>query len=136
MSPIEQRRAWAYALISRCQTPPAAYGSEAWLALPDGPEKVAAVVIAAEAWALAGDTLEDDLRAELQFAQEAEDRRWQELHDDAVSIAQETAKSPHIGRGDYAERRAREIAQASLPRPTDQYGGNGRRLRVVGGGRR
>ncbi len=48
MSPAEERRAWAYGLISRAATPPPAYGSLEWLALPDGPEKVAAVVLAAE----------------------------------------------------------------------------------------
>lgn len=48
VSPGEQRRAWAYALISRAKTPPPFYGSLEWLALPDGPEKVAAVVLAAE----------------------------------------------------------------------------------------
>lgn len=50
MSPEEQeRRRWAYAYTSRCASPPPAYGSPEWCALPDGPEKVAAVVIAAEA---------------------------------------------------------------------------------------
>jgi hypothetical protein len=48
VTPAEQRRAWAYALISRASTPPPAYGSVEWLALPDGPEKVAAVILAAE----------------------------------------------------------------------------------------
>jgi hypothetical protein len=48
VTPAEERRAWAYALISRASTPPPAYGSPQWLALPDGPEKVAAVVLAAE----------------------------------------------------------------------------------------
>lgn len=48
MSPGERRRAWAYALVSRAATPPPAYGSLEWLELPDGPEKTAAVVLAAE----------------------------------------------------------------------------------------
>ena len=48
MSPGEQRRAWAWSLISRAENPPPFYGSLGWLALPDGPEKVAAVVLAAE----------------------------------------------------------------------------------------
>jgi hypothetical protein len=52
VSPAEQRRAWAYALISRAATPPPAYGSVEWLALPDGPERVAAVILAAEKFAL------------------------------------------------------------------------------------
>lgn len=49
VSPGEQRRAWAYALISRAATPPPAYGSTEWLALSESSaEKVAAVVLAAE----------------------------------------------------------------------------------------
>lgn len=49
VTPGEQRRAWAYALISRATEPPPAYGSSEWLALPESsPEKVAAVVLAAE----------------------------------------------------------------------------------------
>lgn len=49
MSPGEARRAWAYARISLCPTPPVAYGSPEWLALPDrSPEKWAAIILAAE----------------------------------------------------------------------------------------
>ena len=66
MSAIESRRRWAYRMIERCSSPPPAYGTPGWLALPEGSvDKVAAVVIAAEAWARTGDTLEDDLRTEV-----------------------------------------------------------------------
>lgn len=66
MSPEETRRAWAYAMISRCQAPPPAYGSLEWLALPDGSiRKVAAVILAAEKCAI-----------DSEFAKQAEDRRW------------------------------------------------------------
>ena len=65
MTPQEQRRAWAYAMVSRCQTPPPAYGSLEWLALPDGSvEKVAAVILAAEKCAIdweADKALEDQV---------------------------------------------------------------------------
>lgn len=62
----QPRRCWAYAMISRCSTPPPRYGSEAWTALTDGDvRKVAGVVIAAEQWAIDGDNLESKLRAEL-----------------------------------------------------------------------
>ena len=72
MTPGEQRRAWAYAMVARCKTPPPAYGSRDWLALPDGSaEKVAAVVIAAESWALEGDFLEQSLRTEVEALQRA-----------------------------------------------------------------
>lgn len=68
---MRARQAWAYALIRRCPTPPPRYGSPEWLALPEGPEKVAAVIIAAEAWASAGDELEENLRAQLRAEWEA-----------------------------------------------------------------
>lgn len=55
--------------MSRCAGPGPAYGSPEWLALPDGPEKVAAVVRAAECWAIGGDELEERLRAEVQHLQ-------------------------------------------------------------------
>ena len=42
------RRAWAKALRDRAQGPVPVYGSPEWVALPDGPEKVAACVAAAE----------------------------------------------------------------------------------------
>ena len=67
----ERRREWAYGLISRCHTPPPAYGTPEWLALPEGPEKVAAVVIAAEARAGEGDNLLERLAAEVAFEREA-----------------------------------------------------------------
>ncbi|GAA0986880.1 hypothetical protein GCM10009562_39500 [Nocardioides aquaticus] len=58
-----------------------AFGSAAWLALPDGPAKIAAVVRAAEAWAMDGDDLQARLRAELEAARladkRAEDAAWQ-----------------------------------------------------------
>lgn len=69
MSDMEARRRWAYQMIGQCLTPPPTYGSDAWLALPEGsPAKVAAVIIAAEAWTRGGDELEADLRTELDLA--------------------------------------------------------------------
>lgn len=67
----QDRRRWAYGLISRTNTPPPQYGSPEWLALPDGPEKVASVVIAAEAWASSGDVLEETLRAQVEAERQA-----------------------------------------------------------------
>ena len=85
MTPHERRR-WAYGLISRASTPPPRYGSPEWYALPDGPEKVASCVIAAEAWASAGDCLEETLRAQLHAEREAhlkaaEDAAYREQRD-------------------------------------------------------
>lgn len=64
---MTRRKAWAYALIRKFKGRPARYGSAEWLALEDGcAEKVAAVCVAAEAWASTGDTLEEDLRFEVE----------------------------------------------------------------------
>lgn len=69
----ERRRRWAYALIAKAKSPPPRYGSETWLALPEGSaEKVAAVVIAAEAWVVDGDDVAARMRRELDDAAHAE----------------------------------------------------------------
>lgn len=86
MSGIYRRRAWAHELISRCDKPPATYGSPEWQALPDGPEKVAAVVVAAECWALDGDKLEERLRAEVEAL-----RKGHKAADDAEYVARREA---------------------------------------------
>lgn len=74
MSAAEERRAWALALIERAEGRPPAYGSPEWLALPDGPAKVAAVVRAAECWVVEHELFEERLAAEQKAA---EDRAWQ-----------------------------------------------------------
>ncbi len=74
----EARRGWAYALIGRCKTPPPRYGSPEFLALADGPEKVASVIVAAENWARDGDNLEENLRVQL----EAERAAFKRLEDE------------------------------------------------------
>jgi hypothetical protein len=67
-----RRRRWAYRMIQQSPTPPPVYGSPEWLALPEGsPEKVAAVVRAAEAWARQGDDLEANLRLEVDLSRRA-----------------------------------------------------------------
>lgn len=52
MSAAEQRRQWARGMVSRAAGVVPDYLSDEWVALPDGPEKVAAVVRAAECWAV------------------------------------------------------------------------------------
>lgn len=82
-SNIVARRRWAYSLARRCTTPPPPYGSSEWLALSDGtPEKVAAVVNAAEAWARDGDNLADNLWRELE-----EHRRLDKAAEEAECVA-------------------------------------------------
>jgi hypothetical protein len=62
---VNARQEWAQNLIARHPSPPT-YGSPEWLALPEAhPAKIAAVIIAAECWAVDGDQLEDRLRTEI-----------------------------------------------------------------------
>lgn len=68
---IEARRSWAARMIQRCSTRPPAYGSTEWLLMPDGPDKVAAVVIAAECNARHDDDLVENLRTEIELAARA-----------------------------------------------------------------
>lgn len=62
----QARRRWASGIIGRHPSPPR-YGSTAWAQLPEGdPGRIAAVVVAAEAWATDGDELEQQLQAEVE----------------------------------------------------------------------
>jgi hypothetical protein len=78
----EQRRRWARSLIRKAKSLPPSYGSPAWLALPEGSaEKVAAVVVAAECWAVDADgvtaRLERQLDDERHAFKRAEDADYQ-----------------------------------------------------------
>lgn len=64
------RLEWARALMRRWPDGPV-YGSPEWLALADGPAKVAAVVRAAELWVRDGDEFAERLQAETDAAQAA-----------------------------------------------------------------
>lgn len=62
---MNARREWARHLLAAAPDAPS-YGSPEWLALPESsPAKVAAVVRAAECWAIDGDDLEARLRLEV-----------------------------------------------------------------------
>lgn len=117
------RRYWSRQLIER-QTPTRPeYGSTAWLMLPnDHPDKIAAVVVAAEIWATAGDTLEDDLRREVDALvlgfKQGEDAAYQaqvRAHRERYGEAPRRLKS-------FQERRAAQL-EAAQPRPGDHPGG-------------
>jgi len=118
-----RRRRWAYSLIGKAASPRPSYGSQAWLDLPEGSaEKVAAVVVAAECWAVDGDDILERLRRELSDQHDAEDRLRREQFDaTVVPLVTALALRPHIGTT-YAERRARELADALKPRPGDFLG--------------
>lgn len=82
MTPPSDRSRWARRMIDAVGEPVPAYGSEEWLALPEGDRrKVAAVVVAAECWATDLDDLADRLRLEFEAHKRAEDAayvaRWQ-----------------------------------------------------------
>jgi hypothetical protein len=81
VSAIERRKAWARHYISAAPDAPA-YGTPEWLALPDGLEKVAAVVRAAECWQTdleaTLDRLRDEHRAGALTAKLAEDAEYVE----------------------------------------------------------
>lgn len=63
---MTRRKAYIYSLIRKFPGKPVRYGSEEFLALEDGcAEKIAAMCVAAEAWASSGDTLVEDLRFEV-----------------------------------------------------------------------
>lgn len=64
------RREWAQVLMARAPSAPL-YGSPEWEALPDGPEKVAAVVRAAEAWVVEGERLPEQVRVDVEAIQRA-----------------------------------------------------------------
>lgn len=103
-APEDARRAWAYALTSRCASPPPIYGSPAWVALPDGPEKVGSAVIAAEATAIGDEMRLDELRAQWWAVKNAEDITFHEIAS--------SHRRDWTGRGFRADpRQAEEIAQ-------------------------
>lgn len=115
------RRYWARQLIER-QTPERPqYGSTQWLMLPnDHPDKVAAAVIAAECWATIADTLEEDLRREIEAAQKA----YKRAEDEAYKANYEAHKRRFpIARvvDSFSERRARQLEAAKV-RPGDFMG--------------
>ena len=114
------RRYWARQLIDR-QTPNRPqYGSTAWLMLPnDHPDKVAAAVVAAECWASTADTLEDDLRREIEQLQIGHKRE----EDRAYIASVEAHRQQFGGRvlSSFEERRRRQL-EAAQPRPGDFKG--------------
>lgn len=78
VSAVEERRGWALAMMGRARGDYPRYGTPEWLALPDGPEKVAAVVRAAESFALECELFDEWLAAETKAA---EDHAWRNARD-------------------------------------------------------
>lgn len=111
MSAEKARREWANRFLSRASKPLPVYGSAEWVALPDSaPEKVAAVVAAAER-ELLGRLLEEmQTRAELEYAA----ARFKEADDAAFRTAGQAHREAWNGKaGTFRPdpQIAREVAQ-------------------------
>jgi hypothetical protein len=119
-----RRRYWARRLIDQARDcwPIPRYGSPEWLMLADGsPARIAAVVIAAEAWAQDSDDIEERLRRELV------DRWYADKHADDEVYSKEIAS--HRKRWGHLRLVAvshstevDRVAEARKPRPGDFRG--------------
>ncbi len=101
---------WARALIDRASGLLPSYGSPEWDALPDGPEKVAATVVAAEAWRTYWDPAECALRLRIELAAAhayEEQARWTP---EVVERVRRTANQPSFM--ELCERRGEPEAKA------------------------
>lgn len=117
---VAQRRRWAYTLVRRAKGRPPRYGSAEWFALPEGsPERVASVVVAAEAYQRDGDDLEGVLRAQLEEQRRAFLERDDEQHRAAVVPLTRARVTTS-----FVERRRRQLADAQ-PRSGDYPGRHG-----------
>jgi hypothetical protein len=99
------------------------YGDATWLSLRDGdPVKVAAVIVAAEAWAQDGDDIPGRLAVEVVVAYAANKQA-----EDAEYVARAKAhreSAPKPGRASFMQRRAVQLAEAAK-REGDYAGGSG-----------
>lgn len=73
MSAAEERRRWAYGYLRRASKPGPPYGSPEWLAMPEGPEKWASVVSAAEALMAYDELVDLELESYRLAAKQGED---------------------------------------------------------------
>ena len=111
------RRYWARRMIDKAggaSIPP--YGGHEWLSLPEGdPRKVAAVIVAAESWATAGDHMETDLRREMATMRREHKRRDDEEYADAQQAHREQWEpvAKRFARLTFLERRALQLADAA-----------------------
>jgi pimeloyl-ACP methyl ester carboxylesterase len=119
------RKTWARELIDRATRPIQSYGSPEWCALPlDHPNRVAAVVVAAEAWAWDWENLEDNLRREVEEMRAAFKREEDAEYARSAAEHRKTMERKY-GRvlSSFEERRARQL-EAAKPRLGDFPGRN------------
>lgn len=115
------RRCWAGQLINR-QTPERPmYGSPQWAMLPnDHPDKIAACVVAAECWASAADTMEDDLKLEIEMSQKSYKRAEDEAYKANYEAHRRRFPAARVT-DSFNARRARQL-EAARPRQGDFMG--------------
>lgn len=121
------RKSWSRALIDKATRPISSYGSPEWCALPlDHPNRIAAVVLAAESWAWDWESLEENLRREVEDLREAHKRE-----EDAEYVRNYvehrktwSRKSARVVSMSFGERRRQQLEDAK-PRPGDFPGRNG-----------
>ena len=119
-TPETGRRYFARQLTDKAQGPIPTYGSKKFL-MADDATKLGSMAVAAECWAAGADTLEDDLRREIDALQigfkAGEDATYRE----AATAHRDRFKHVVIGR--YRGRRTDQIDTAAMPRPGDYVGG-------------
>ncbi|KHL18532.1 uncharacterized protein DUF2742 [Mumia flava] len=122
---VNGRKLWARQLVDKARGMDIPrYGSEAWCLLePRDPAKIAAVVVAAEAWAQQDETLADDLRKQLDDLRRAYKAGEDDAYADRIADHCETwAPVTQSTVVPFAERRRRQL-EAAKPRPGDHPGG-------------
>jgi hypothetical protein len=98
------------------------FGSTEWLMLDDSdPDKLAAAVVAAETYASADDTLEDDLRREIEGLRAGFKREEDAAYQRQAAEHRARYGNPAV-RKSFQQRRAEQLAAAE-PKPDDSTGG-------------
>jgi len=123
VGPNTGRRYWARRMIDKAKGAPLpVYGDAIWLTLPEGnPVKVAAVIVAAEAWATLGDDIPGRLTVEVAAAYTAHKQAEDEEYVARAKAHRDSAPKPV--RASFMQRRAAQLA-AAAPREGD-YPGRG-----------
>jgi hypothetical protein len=124
VGPNTGRRYWARRMIDRAKGAPLpVYGDATWLTLPEGdPVRVAAVVVAAEAWASLGDDIPGRLTVEVAASYAANKQAEDAEYVARAKAHRETAPKP--ARVSFMQRRAAQLA-AAAPREGDYRGRSG-----------
>lgn len=113
---MSARARWARRMIEVAAKPLPRYGSDEWLALPEGDaRKVAAVVVAAECWATDADSLAEVIGIEVEAFKRAEDAEYQARA--AAHREEWSRKRPAIRRHAEAQAVRRDVYGDDYGRP-------------------